>query len=165
MKALAAMSIVKPLPTVRRRPWPLWMALVLVVLTLLSVAWQRQQTAPPEPQADLRWQRLLRFEDRPNGDIAVIDAASGREAARLRGEQGFARGALRTLARERMRRQLGPELPFELSAHRDGKLVLRDPATGERIHLEAFGASNIAVFAQLQSVGLPHPPTSPGVQP
>lgn len=159
-----AMSIVKPVPTVRRQPWPLWMGLLLLGITVLLVAWQRQQPMPPEPAADLRWQRLLRFEDRPNGDIAIIDAQIGAEVARLKGEQGFARGALRTLARERMRRNLGPQLPFELSAHRDGKLVLRDPATGERIHLEAFGASNTAVFAQLQTAGLNPSTFSPGAQ-
>jgi putative photosynthetic complex assembly protein len=84
-----------------------------------------------EPLGDLRWQRLLRFEDRPGGDIGVIDAATQKEVALLQGEHGFARGALRTLARERLRRNLGPQTPFELSAYVDGKLVLRDPATGD----------------------------------
>ena len=112
---------------------------------------------------ELKWQRLLRFEDRPGGDIAVIDANNQREVALLQGEHGFARGALRTLARERLRRELGSQTPFELSAYVDGKLVLRDPATGERIHLESFGAGNAAVFAQLHRVGLPS--SSQGVKP
>lgn len=150
----ASMAVVKPLPTVRRRSWLLWVALGVLTLTLLTVGWYRQQSPPSEALGALKWQRLLQFQDRPNGDIAVVDARSGQEVARLRGEQGFARGALRTLARERMRRELGPEMPFELSAYVDGKLVLSDPATGQRIHLEAFGASNAAVFAQLQDIGL-----------
>jgi len=158
-----AMSIVKPMPTVRRRPWPLWLGLALVVLIMVAVAWQRQQPVQPEPMGELKWQRLLRFEDRPGGDIAVIDANNQREVALLQGEHGFARGALRTLARERLRRELGSQTPFELSAYVDGKLVLRDPATGERIHLESFGAGNAAVFAQLHRVGLPS--SSQGVKP
>jgi putative photosynthetic complex assembly protein len=85
--------------------------------------------------------------------------------ALLQGEHGFARGALRTLARERLRRNLGPQTPFELSAYVDGKLVLRDPATGERIHLESFGAGNAAVFAQLHRVGLPPSSSHQGVKP
>jgi putative photosynthetic complex assembly protein len=161
--SLAAMAVVKPLPTVRRRPWLLWLALGFLSLTILSVAWYRHQEPQVLELGPVRWQRLLRFEDRPEGDIAVVDAAHGREVARLRGEQGFARGALRTLARERMRRGLGPDVPFELSGYADGKLVLRDPATGERIHLEAFGHSNAAVFAQLQDIGLSS--SSQGVQP
>ena len=158
-----AMSIVKPMPTVRRRPWPLWLSLALVVLIMVAVAWQRQQPVQPEAMGELKWQRLLRFEDRPGGDIAVIDANNQQEVALLQGEHGFARGALRTLARERLRRELGPQTPFELSAYVDGKLVLRDPATGERIHLESFGAGNAAVFAQLHRVGLPS--SSQGVKP
>lgn len=157
------MSIVKPMPTARRRPWPLWLGLTLVALIIVAVAWQRQQPVQAESMGELKWQRLLRFEDRPSGDIAVIDANNQREVALLRGEHGFARGALRTLARERLRRELGPQTPFELSAYVDGKLVLRDPATGERIHLESFGAGNAAVFAQLHRVGLPFTPQ--GVKP
>ncbi len=109
-----AMSIVKPMPTVRRRPWPLWLGLALVVLIMVAVAWQRQQPVQPKPMGELKWQRLLRFEDRPGGDIAVIDANNQREVALLQGEHGFARGALRTLARERLRRELGSQTPFEL---------------------------------------------------
>jgi putative photosynthetic complex assembly protein len=157
------MSIVKPVPTVQRQPWLVWMALLMVALIVAGVAWQRQQPAPQESLGQLRWQLSLRFEDRPNGDVAVIDASKQTEIALLQGEHGFARGALRTLARERMRRDLGPQTPFELSAYQDGKLVLRDPATGERIHLESFGAGNAAVFAQLHRVGLP--PSSQGVKP
>ncbi len=160
------MAVIKPLPTVRRRPWPLWLAVGLLALALLAVAWYRDQSPPDIVLGPVKWQRLLHFQDRSNGDIAVVDARSGQEVARLRGEQGFARGALRTLARERMRRDLGPDKPFELSAYVDGKLVLRDPATGQRIHLEAFGASNAAVFAQLQDIGLTtSSSSSSGVQP
>ena len=124
------MSIIKPVPTVSRRPWPLWMGLLLVTLIMLAVAWQRQQPPAPEQSVDLKWQRLLRFEDRPGGDIAIIDEKSRQEVARLQGEHGFARGALRTLARERMRRDLGPELPFELSAFVDGKAHAPRPGSG-----------------------------------
>jgi putative photosynthetic complex assembly protein len=163
---LNAMAILKPLPTVSRRPWPLWLALGLLAMALLVVGWYRDQRPAGHELGPIKWQRLLHFQDRANGDIAVVDARSGAEVARLRGEQGFARGALRTLARERMRRDLGPDMPFELSAYVDGKLVLRDPATGERIHLEAFGASNAAVFAQLQDIGLSiSSSSSAGVQP
>lgn len=161
------MSIVKPVPTVRSRPWDLWLALIMVALIMAAVAWQRQQPVAQESLGELRWQRVLRFEDRPSGDIAVIDASNQKEIALLQGEHGFARGALRTLARERLRRDLGPQMPFELSAYVDGKLVLRDPATGERIHLESFGAGNAAVFAQLQRIGLTATSTSSlqGAQP
>ena len=105
------------------------------------------------PDASSRWPRaLLRFEDRPDGSIAVIDAkpAAGL-LERVQGEQGFLRGSLRALARERRMRERRRRLPpFELLAARaDGRLTLMDPATGARIDLESFGPTNAAVFARL----------------
>jgi len=123
----------------------------LLLLVLLAVGWARWQgvsasfeTAPPS------WQRTLRFVDTAEGDVLALDAASGTPVARFVGEQGFVRGTLRALARERSRRGLGPEAPLQLTALRDGRLILQDPSTGERIGLEAFGATNLAVFAALR---------------
>ena len=67
------MSVVKPLPTVSRRPWPLWMGAALVIVVLLAVAWQRQQGGPDKDDGGpVRWQQRLNFEDRANGDIGVV---------------------------------------------------------------------------------------------
>jgi len=93
--------------------------------------------------------RLLRFEDRPNGDIGVVNAQTGADVAQFSGEQGFLRGALRAMARERKRRDLGPMEPFELHARTDGRLTLIDPATQMRLDLESFGPTNAGLFAQL----------------
>jgi putative photosynthetic complex assembly protein len=51
--------------------------------------------------------------------------------------------------RDRKRRGLGPEVPFRLTAHADGRLTLVDPATGRLVALEAFGADNAGAFAKL----------------
>ena len=122
----------------------------LVLASLVGVAAVRlagvSVRAPDAPSVATR---LLRFEDRLDGSIAVIDAASGRTLDALRGEQGFVRGALRALTRERRMRELGPQPPFELAARADGRLTLADPATGARIDLEAFGPTNAGVFARL----------------
>jgi putative photosynthetic complex assembly protein len=100
-------------------PWPIWAIGGLLALTLAVVAWQSQIGGGPvkEDVPSVQWQRSLRFEDRPNGDIAVLDASSQREVAHFQGEQGFLRGSLRALARERQRprilrsHQLGCVLP------------------------------------------------------
>ena len=139
----------------RSLPWPVWAMLGLALLTLAVVGAQRLAGGPRIEVTDVTWQRSLHFVDRPNGDVAVLDAQDRREVARFSGEQGFLRGALRTLARERLRRGLGPSEPFVLSGHANGRLTLSDPATGTRIALESFGPSNAAVFAPLREAGLP----------
>lgn len=139
-------------PLGRGTPWPIWALGALLALTLAAAAWQsRVDGGPVTAEApSVQWQRSLRFEDRPNGDIAVLDAGTQREVARFQGEQGFLRGSLRALARERQRSGMGPQAPFELSGHVDGRITLRDTVTGQRIALESFGPTNSAVFAQLQ---------------
>ncbi len=148
--ASTALRVESPLATAR--PWPAWLLGGLVVGTLLLAAgWRLTGAAITEPAAAVMWQRSLNFEDRPNGDIAVLDASTRQQIASYQGEQGFLRGTLRALARERKRRELGPEQAFELIGHVDGRLTLRDPATGAQIALESFGPTNAAIFAPLQS--------------
>lgn len=118
--------------------------------TLLSVATLRTTgVSLRTPDAPAAATRALRFEDRPDGSVAIIDGQRGAEIERVHGEAGFLRGALRALTRERQRRGLGPAIPFELTARTDGRLTLSDPATGERLDLESFGPTNAAVFARL----------------
>lgn len=102
-----------------------------------------------EPDAPAAATRMLRFDDRPDGSIAVSDANTGAAVESFVGEQGFVRGVLRGLARERRARGLGPEQPFELIGRADGRLTLHDPATGRLVDLESFGPTNAAVFARL----------------
>jgi putative photosynthetic complex assembly protein len=133
-------------------PWPVRAIGGFLALTLAAVTWQSQVGGGPVAQAtpSVAWERSLRFEDRANGDIAVLDAKSQREVAHFQGEQGFLRGSLRALARERQRRGMGPQAPFELTGHVDGRITLLDTATGQHIALESFGPTNSAVFSQLQ---------------
>ena len=130
----------------------------LLLLVLLAVGWARWhgvavrfEDAPP------LWQRELIFVDAANGDVLVQDARSGERVARFAGEHGFVRGTLRALARERSRRGHGAQAPLLLVAQKDGRLTLSDPLTGERIGLEAFGASNLAVFAALHPLPVASP--------
>ena len=129
---------------------PLWVlaALAVSVLLLVGLARWNGWTLMGQEQA-ARWSRALHFEDHTSGAVLVRDALSGLEVARFEGEQGFLRGSMRALIRERKRRDLGPEQPFLLQAHTDGRLSLRDPATGTRIPLDSFGPSNLAIFKPL----------------
>jgi putative photosynthetic complex assembly protein len=134
-------------------PLPRGAALALGVLlagVLLSVATVRLSGVDVRtPDAPSVASRSLRFEDGPNGSVAVIDARSGQLLEQVQGEAGFLRGSLRALARERQKRGLGSGPAFELIQRADGRLTLTDPATGERIDLESFGPTNLAVYARL----------------
>lgn len=92
--------------------------------------------------------RDLRFVDRSDGSVSVIDALTGREVHRVVGEAGFVRGVLRAMARERRRLAADSQIPFQLSRGRGGQLTLSDPATGESIPLNSFGSTNVAAFAR-----------------
>ncbi len=121
-------------------------AVVVIALARWAAPQAPAAAATPGPVAQLR---LLHFEDQPDGAIRVVDAATGSPVARFEGEQGFLRGTLRAMARERRLRGLGAERPLELIAHTDGRLTLHDPSTGTRIALESFGATNAGVYARL----------------
>lgn len=136
-----------------RRPFnpALGFALAFIGCVLL-VAWVRWAMPDNHTENIVASQvRLLRFVDQPDGAIEVIDAVSEQPVQRFSGEQGFLRGTLRALVRERKLRGMAivSEQPFELIAHDGGRLTLRDPATGSSIALESFGSSNVAVFTHL----------------
>lgn len=125
-------------------------AAVLVLVTLAGVSMVRLSgTQIRSPDASPVLTRSLRFEDRADGSVAIIDARNGQEIERVQGEAGFLRGALRALARERRKRELGPEAAFELVGRADGRMTLVDPATGERIDLDSFGPTNAGSFVRL----------------
>jgi putative photosynthetic complex assembly protein len=127
----------------------------MLLFILLAVGFARWQGIS-DKQADAAtvWQRDLVFADGPQGTVIVKDAQSQIEIAQFEGEQGFLRSTLRALVRERKRQSIGPNAPMRLLGRADGRLTLLDPSTQQRIDLEAFGPSNAAVFARLQTAGL-----------
>jgi putative photosynthetic complex assembly protein len=134
--------------------WFLYAAGALVAFSLVSVAAVRLTGNGPDQRAKAGVvERHLRFADAADGSIVVSDARSGEPVATIRGEQGFVRGALRTLARERKARGVGSEQPFVLLARTEGGLTLYDPVSRQRVDLDAFGPTNAGHFARL----LPQP--------
>ena len=91
----------------------------------------------------------MRFEDRPNGDIAVVAHSSNQVIQTIAGEAPFIRGVLRSLVRARKQNQQGASEPFWLGHSRDGASSIEDRATGARIELDAFGKTNLASFTQI----------------
>ena len=149
-------------PTLRPAAW-LGLMLMLVLAAVALARWQGWHSSVAD--APLVWQRALHFDDTAQGEVRVSDAQNGQVIALFAGEQGFLRGSLRALIRERKRRDLGPEEPFILQGHVDGRLSLRDPATGSRIPLDSFGPSNLALFMPLRGDTFQISARSQGVKP
>jgi putative photosynthetic complex assembly protein len=139
-----------PSASSRLAQWPIVAACGLVLASIAVVAAVRLSGLPiGVADAPVVEARALRFIDRPDGSISVVDAADDRLVESIVGERGFVRGTLRGLARERRRQGIGAEQPFRLVAHSDGRLTLMDPATGRRVDLESFGPSNESEFARM----------------
>ena len=124
-------------------------AAVIIIVLLLVFINSRDLSKVREPDALPTQVLQLRFEDRPDGSIAVIDYKSGKQIDTVQGEAGFVRGTLRGLAQERKRRGLDDGPPFELIYRADGRLTLSDTATGRLVDLESFGPTNAGTFFRL----------------
>ncbi len=119
-----------------------------VLVVAIGLAWIGAAPAPQDGVA-LRSQELI-FADRADGAVTVhVPGRQAPIAVLPPGTNGFARAALRGLARERWREEQGPEVPFRLTAWDDGRLTLDDPATGRRLDLKAFGPTQAEAFARL----------------
>jgi putative photosynthetic complex assembly protein len=144
----------RSLPPIRYPRAPLFALGGLVLASVLAVSAVRLTGvgAMHVPDAPAVAVREFRFEDRPDGSIVVLDAA-GRQLIDTvaPGSNGFLRGTMRGLARERMRQGVSRELPFRMTGRADGKLTLEDPGTGRRVDLGSFGPTNAAVFAHIMA--------------
>ncbi len=136
--------------------WTLWALAALLGLSLLLIGGGRitgvgtlhMSTSAPAESRDLF------FEDRQDGAVVVYDADGGGVVDVLApGTNGFVRGVMRGLARERMLHEIGSEVPFGLVRGTDNRLTLTDRATGRVIDLGAFGPTNTAAFARLLKDG------------
>jgi putative photosynthetic complex assembly protein len=133
---------------------PLLAASGLVIATLVVVTTVRLTGVgmEHEPDAAAVETREFRFEDRPDGSIVVLDASGTKLYETVSpGTNGFLRGTMRGLARERKREGVSPQLPFRMVGRADGKLTLEDPGTGRRVDVGSFGPTNAAVFAAIMA--------------
>lgn len=130
--------------------WVLMCAGGILAFTLVAVGLVRiTGNGPDQLAAAVVAERFLRFDDMADGGVSVVDGSTGQLVTVLHGEQGFVRGSLRALTRERHARGIGAGPPFQLIARTDNRLTLFDPVTGQRIDLESFGPTNAGVFARL----------------
>jgi putative photosynthetic complex assembly protein len=125
---------------------------ILVISSLVMVSVARFTGYHPEtpPVSTVVQSYDLRFEDRPDGAVLVYDNADNALTYTVEpGTNGFVRGVLRGLVRERRADHVGPTPPFRLTRWADGRLSLDDPSTGRHVDLEVFGPANAGAFADI----------------
>ncbi len=128
--------------------------LIVIVFTLAISARLFGFGAFKETPVAVLAERQLRFTDLKDGGIIVEDATTHTQAAHLPpASNGFLRGALRALTRERNLAGIGRETPFRLVRYVDGRLVLHDPATKQSVTITSFGATQIESFDKLLVIG------------
>lgn len=125
-------------------------ALIVCVIALAASARLFGFGAFREVPTEVLVERALRFEDVADGGIRIVDAGSNTVATVLPpGTNGFLRGALRALTRDRRAAGISSIAPFSLVRYTDGRLVLLDPATTRRVTISSFGPTQIASFDAL----------------
>jgi len=125
-------------------------ALVLLALVLAGVSRFTGLGAVSVEPANPVEIRTLRFEDRADGSVAVLEAETRNVVEILApGTNGFIRSVMRGLARDRKLKGLSDEAPFELIRWDDERLSLRDTATAREIELVSFGITQLEVFAKM----------------
>jgi putative photosynthetic complex assembly protein len=140
----------------------LWLLVGIVVAAVTAARITEQGISSPAAGTSFA-ERTLRFEDRADGGINILDGKSGAKIAQVEpGTNGFLRSTLRGLARERKRRELGSEAPFILALQSNSRLTLTDPATERAVDLGSFGPTNAAVFRGILDGGN-SPSSSPGI--
>ncbi len=124
-------------------------ALVTLSLALVGVARLTGYQPAKPPSSVAVESRDLRFVDRADGAVLIYGAQDRLIDTLAPGTNGFVRGVLRGLVRERRADHIGPEPPFRLTRWADGRLSLDDPSTGRHVDLEVFGPTNAGAFAEI----------------
>jgi putative photosynthetic complex assembly protein len=103
-----------------------------------------------EPDGKAVASRSLVFTDAPDGGITVTDGNSQQVVTEVAPNTNqFLRGAIRGLARSRRAVNASPKAAFILTQYEDGRLMLDDPITGERVAVSSFGPTQIESFRAL----------------
>jgi putative photosynthetic complex assembly protein len=132
----------------------LWGAFGLMLGSIVLAAVSRKMSPPMAAVAPAQQVIELRFEDRTDGALAVLDGTTERELKLLApGSNNFIRGVLRGMFRMRKLEAVARDVPFTLARDASGKLSLEDREVGRRVDLDSFGPDNSAAFRELLEAG------------
>ena len=95
-------------------------------------------------------QRNVRLDERADGSVAIVDAATATVLTESGiGGGSFAVEVLRNMQRNRARKGADGSAPFFVALKSDGRLVVEDPETPQQVELRAFGERQTEAFADM----------------
>jgi putative photosynthetic complex assembly protein len=130
-------------------------AAILLTVTICGAAWTRwtDNTVATAPDVAAVSTLELRFADRDDGAIVVLEGGAIESPATLAvlpaGNDGFVRGVLRALARQRRLADHDGSAPLALTRWADGRLSIADPLTGAVVEINGFGSDNVRAFERV----------------
>ncbi len=155
--ARSILTELKPAGRPMLTPVPLALCCGLAILSLALATFARLTDVgvlrmPPTPMVEYR---DLTFRDLAERGVDVVDPATGTVLGRIARSEGggFIQNVLSGMMIDRKRQATPGEAPYRIARHADGRLYLNDPSTGRRQTVDAFGATQTAVFARLLAGG------------
>lgn len=125
----------------------------LVLLSLVMVTTARllglEPAATPDDSVGIVKERSIRIDGTLGGAAKIWDRDGSLVADLNPQEAGFITGVQSALNRERMLSKVDGNPAVRIVRFADGRLGLRDPATGWRVELMGFGDTNRDAFAAL----------------
>ena len=124
----------------------------LLLFTLIVVGYARLSDMPllgvPDASPVVK-EVMLDFEKKENGSISILNEEGIEILNSKVGPNGFISVVYDGFSYERKKKNVIGNAPIILVQHEDGRLTLVDESSSWDMHLNSFGAMNVAVFGQL----------------
>ena len=124
----------------------------LLLFTLLVVGYSRLSDMPllgvPDASPVVK-ELVLDFQKKEDGSIVILNEEGIEMINSKVGSNGFISVVHDGFTYERKKKNIRGNTPVKLVLHEDGRLTIVDEASSWDMHLNSFGAMNVAVFGQL----------------
>ena len=124
----------------------------LLLFTLLVVGYSRLSDMPllgvPDESPVVK-ELVLDFQKKEDGSIVILNEEGIEMINSKVGSNGFISVVHDGFTYERKKKNIRGNTPVQLVLHEDGRLTIVDESSSWDMHLNSFGAMNVAVFGQL----------------
>jgi len=124
----------------------------LLLFTLLVVGYSRLSDMPllgvPDASPIVK-EVVLDFQKKEDGSIVILNEKGIEMINSKTGPNGFISVVHDGFSYERKKKNIKENAPVKLVLHEDGRLTIVDDSSSWEMHVNSFGAMNVAVFGQL----------------